>query len=211
VALGQAAFNLSMPKLGITACTLGVRGKYQVANAALASTAAHWYLHQKSIADAPQHIATGLRTAHWPGRMQVLREQPLVILDCAHNPHGCTALLECLHEMRPGRWIVAFGALADKNVAEMIAMLQPIAEELWYVQPSNARAATRDDVTRMLPGIQMHKHFASAQALVNHITQSWGDPRPLIIAGSCYLAGDVLQAWHGQRRDARGDDPVRLQ
>jgi len=214
ISKGQAAFGLSMPALGIADCAIGLRGKHQVANAALASAVAHWYLQVKSIAGGSQHITTGLRNASWPGRIQVLRDQPLVVLDCAHNPHGCAALIEALREMHTGRWIVAFGALADKNAAEMLAMLNQIADELWYVPPSNARALSCADVNGLckdnLPGIHISKNFASAPALVHHIAQTLNDPRPMVIAGSCYLAGDMLTTWHGQPRDARGDDPVRL-
>ncbi len=214
VSKGNAVFALSMPELDIAACAIALRGKHQVANAALACAVAYWYLQRKGISGVPQHIAAGLCTAHWPGRIHVLRQQPLLILDCAHNPHGCAALIEALREMWSGRWVVAFGALADKSAAEMIAMLNAVAAEMWYVQPSSARALSWNAVSDMckdkLPGMHMTRQFASAQTLVQHIVTSWDDPRPIVIAGSCYLAGDVLAAWHGGERDRRGDDPVHL-
>ncbi len=212
---GAAAFHLGMPALALADCAIGLRGQHQVANAALASAVAHWYLTPMPGADARSHIAAGLRLVHWPGRLQVLRECPLLVLDCAHNPHGCAAVREAVRAMQPGRWIVAFGVLADKNAAEMIAMLNTLADELWYVQPSNARALSCADAAAMcaqiVPAVPLTRHFASAQALLEHVAQTIDDPRPIIIAGSCYLAGEVLAQWHGQQRDGRGDDPVWLQ
>jgi dihydrofolate synthase/folylpolyglutamate synthase len=206
---GGLLWQVAIPDLHIASADIGLAGRHQVQNAALACVVANWILR-----DQPKRldcILTGLARTCWLGRLQTLQDSPLTILDCAHNPHGCAALVHALRDVQAKDWIVAFGALADKNVAQMLGSISSIAGEVWYVQPANPRALTAPEFANMCSsiGVAYTRAFDDVPSLVRHIRGRHGDMRPIVIAGSCYLAGEVLAAWGGGQRDGRMDDPLR--
>ncbi|MCK4272711.1 bifunctional folylpolyglutamate synthase/dihydrofolate synthase, partial [bacterium] len=80
-------------------------------------------------------VHTGFNLVHWPGRLQVVRESPLVLLDVAHNPAGSKALSLALRELLPDRKIrFVFGVREDKERGFMIRHLSPLAEEFYLTQ-----------------------------------------------------------------------------
>ncbi|MDN5988320.1 MAG: bifunctional tetrahydrofolate synthase/dihydrofolate synthase, partial [Hafniaceae bacterium] len=86
-------------------------------------------------------IRQGLETAQLPGRFQIVSEQPLLILDVAHNPHAAGYLagrLQQLLEQRPAtqprRVRAVVGMLEDKDIAGTLACLKPLIDD-WYCAP----------------------------------------------------------------------------
>jgi dihydrofolate synthase / folylpolyglutamate synthase len=93
----------------------------QHANAAAAIAALH--VLRARVACPPEAIASGLRTAHVPGRLQQLGGVPAVIVDVAHNPQAARALAAWLDAQPAGRVQAVYGALADKDVAGVMLAL----------------------------------------------------------------------------------------
>ena len=110
--------------LGLKSSLLGL---YQVKNAVTAIVTAE-ELIKKGYAISEQNIRDGLAGAHWPGRLELLRRNPAVIVDGAHNPQGAAALLESLDALFPGRKInFIVGVLADKDYSSTIELTMPHA------------------------------------------------------------------------------------
>lgn len=137
---------------GLSGLRLGVLGSYQPRNAALAIEAvralrgAGW-----DIDDAA--IAQGLAAAAWPGRFEIVREQPTFIVDGGHNPQGAHALVESLQQRFPGRKATfVIGILEDKDVPLILeeVMGNITASAFIVIEPDNPRAMSGYKLARAI-------------------------------------------------------------
>lgn len=109
---------------------LAMPGRHQYANAACA-VAALWTQRER-LPVSMKALRAGLSSARQPGRFQVVGQQPLRILDVAHNPHAARALAANLADLPPGGQVIAVCAmLGDKDVAAVIDSLKP-SVQYWH-------------------------------------------------------------------------------
>jgi dihydrofolate synthase/folylpolyglutamate synthase len=118
---------------------LGLRGRHQVENAIAAIHAAE-ALGRAGVAVPRAAICEGLATAEWPGRLEMLLGAPPVLLDGAHNAAGAAALRAYLDEFCHAPLTLVFGAMEDKQVAEMADELFPAARAVVLTRPASPRA-----------------------------------------------------------------------
>ncbi|ELZ91483.1 dihydropteroate synthase [Haloferax mucosum ATCC BAA-1512] len=98
-------------------------GAYQAKNAGIAVALARQV--RPDISDAAIH--RGLRNAHWPGRFEVMGTAPMVVLDGAHNPDACAQVATVLDEFDYDDLHLVYGAMHDKDHAEMVAALPDVS------------------------------------------------------------------------------------
>ncbi len=109
---------------------INLLGAHQAENAAVAVAAAETLAGQ-GYALAPEAIRHGLNAAVWPGRLEIVRREPLVVLDGAHNPDGMRALARALPEVfRRERFDFLLGILDNRPVEEMAGLLAPLARRV---------------------------------------------------------------------------------
>ena len=176
-------------------------GAHQRRNAALAARAAR-VMHEAGVIASPlseEAIRQGLATARWPGRLQVVGNDPLVVLDGAHNADGCAALARWLREemdpARQRRLCLVFGALEDKQVEEMARPLFPLAERIVLTRGASPRFREPQDLLAgaqaLAPGRAVVVRDA-ARALAE--ARDWAGPRGAVcLCGSLYLVGEALE------------------
>ena len=174
-----------------------LRGANQLINAA-GVLAALEALRQR-IPVTAQAVRNGLAMVALPGRFQIVPGEPVLVLDVAHNPHSVAALAENLDAMGfyPTTHAV-FGAMADKDLAPMLARLNPLMDR-WYFtdlplpRASSAQALqqawqaqnTRQDVSSSVHSDPM----AALRAAIGA-----ADPADrIVVFGSFYTVGGVLQ------------------
>lgn len=117
-------------------------GVYQIENAALAIAVCQ-YLKMKQI----EH---GIYNALWPGRFEVLKKKPLVIIDGAHNESGAKALEESIQLLLPGKKIYGiYGIFADKDYKEVSARIIPHLEEVIAVPAEGKRSLPPDKLAQV--------------------------------------------------------------
>ncbi|MEX2222389.1 MAG: folylpolyglutamate synthase/dihydrofolate synthase family protein [Candidatus Rokuibacteriota bacterium] len=180
--------DLQGPDWRFSDVACGLLGVYQPGNALLAAAAA-----RELGADEPA-IRAGLRGARWPGRFQILRRDPLVILDGAHNPAGARALAASLRAYFPGRPVTfVIGVMADKDAGGILAALRPLAARVIFTASANPRAAAPDALRALLPASARAGTAPSPQAALAMAIAE--DPLGIVcVAGSLSLIGDVLAA-----------------
>jgi dihydrofolate synthase/folylpolyglutamate synthase len=109
---------------------LGLKGMFQGENAA-AAIEAGYVLHERGFQVSENDILNGLYSAKWPGRFEVLRMSPYVILDGAHNQNGVEALAKSLTAVFGEKKIhFIFNARKDKDRTAMLNAIQPIAASI---------------------------------------------------------------------------------
>ncbi|MBN1122022.1 MAG: bifunctional folylpolyglutamate synthase/dihydrofolate synthase [Anaerolineae bacterium] len=126
---------------------VGLPGEFQVENATVALAALE-VAAQRGLPISEQGRERGLANVEWSGRFEVLCEEPVIILDSAHNPYSIRRLSESLHPLpgEPAGWIdreltFIFGCMADKDIGGMLETLLPIASRMVLVKVDNPRAA----------------------------------------------------------------------
>ena len=178
---------------------VGALGIFQRRNFALARAAAAAYLGELD-PTAVQDAAAEVRV---PGRLQVVGEEPLTLLDGAHNPDGMAALAESLPGLARShdRVVAVVSVLDDKDAAGMLAALMPCCDRLILTSSQNPRALpppTLQSLAGQLDGppseIVREPHAALARG------RELAGPSGLVLAtGSIYLVADLL-APEGRRR-----------
>jgi dihydrofolate synthase/folylpolyglutamate synthase len=132
--------------LSSLACPL--LGRHQVLNAASAIAAVS-ALRSGGVVIGPDAVADGLASVRVDGRLEVVREQPRLLLDGAHNPAAAGALAAFLAEEKRrlgGTVTLVFGIMRDKAVAEVVAALHPVVDRWVAVEPATARALPAERV-----------------------------------------------------------------
>lgn len=143
-------FILQTETQTMTELEIRMMGQHQTENAALAVMAAQFLTQKGSVNVSSQAIREGLKKAYWPGRFEILSQDPLVIIDGAHNDEGVTALVQELSTRYPDRHIqIVFAALKDKKLDKMIAKLDAIAHQISFVSFNFPRAANAEDLLKI--------------------------------------------------------------
>lgn len=171
--------------------SLGLRGEYQRHNAgvALASLEAL----QPVLPVREKSIRSGLESAAWPGRFEILPGFPTIILDGAHN-HGAVEVLSS--EIRglfgDKKVRLLFGSMLDKDWSSMLTTLCGVAGEVVLTRTPTARGADPSSLSSVLPrGVPATVVDDPVTALSRLVADRQGRDNPILVAGSLYLIGAV--------------------
>lgn len=130
--------------------TIHMLGGHQVYNATLAVMAID-ILNRRGYRISEKDIACGLAQTRWQGRMEIIREEPAVIMDGAHNADGARVLAKGLKELFPGKKITFItGILRDKEYEKMLDQVIPMAEAFYTVTPDNPRALSAEELAKVI-------------------------------------------------------------
>lgn len=173
----------------------GVLEGYQRRNFAVARAAAEALLGQL---DAGV-VAAAAAAVRVPGRLQVVDERPLTLLDGAHNPDGMTALAESLPEITGDRHVVAVvSILDDKDAAAMLRTLLPLCDALVLTCSHNPRALPPPTLMSLAgqiagPTAELHAEVVRApHAALSRARELAGVDGVVVATGSIYLVADLV-------------------
>ncbi len=179
-------FSLSLHgtkfKFGDRTCRTSLIGAHQAENAVTAVAAVDCLFPEDYSCDID------FECSH-PARFEVISEEPLVILDGAHNADGAKALrdtLDMLFDDAP--MIGIMGMLADKDYETAVKLLSPLFKKIYTVTPNNPRALSADKLSECISRyteseICGNVHEAIEKAKSHHL--------PLVVFGSLYLAEEA--------------------
>lgn len=139
---------------GLEDLTIHLAGTCQIQNAALAVDAA-LVLKEMGFDIEEEHIQQGLAATKWEGRFQIVKEDPMVIIDGAHNPDAAQVLMDAVHQYFEGKKIYyIFGVFSDKEYDKIIRMTALRAEKIFAVETKdNPRALPTEDLVKAVQGI----------------------------------------------------------
>jgi dihydrofolate synthase/folylpolyglutamate synthase len=148
----------------------------------------------------PRLVRSGFAQVSSPGRLEVVRTGPTVLLDATHNPAGMTATVETLTDAFGFTRLVAlFAAAADKDIAGMLELLEPMVEELVVTRNSSPRSMPPEELAELAEGIfgmdRVHVADRMDDAIDQALTlaEETGDYQGagVLITGSVVTAGDA--------------------
>jgi dihydrofolate synthase/folylpolyglutamate synthase len=123
-------FDLRFEDYDFHSLETSLLGAFQINNAAIAVTLFLLWLRrtrpQEALANIEAAIRSGLRDARWPGRLEVVQQQPLTVIDVGHTPDGIRQSLASLKAIHGAdHWILVVGISFDKKADEIVALLAP--------------------------------------------------------------------------------------
>jgi dihydrofolate synthase/folylpolyglutamate synthase len=160
-------------------------------------------LRERGLPLAPHAIRDGLAGVRWPGRFEIIRRQPYLVLDGAHNRDSAQKLAATLRDYFPGRRVtLIFGASSDKDVSGMLdELLAPDVgvTRAILTQAVHPRAQDPDELAKM---VEMHglrpEVVASVERAVR-LALTTAKPEDVILAcGSLYMVGEASAAAQAQ-------------
>ncbi len=195
------------------AVDLPMLGEHQGHNAAVALAALDALADRGLFAVGPDAVARGFAGLTWPARVEVLGEDPWLVVDGAHNVASARALAETLRTcLPPVPRTLVFGTTRDKDMAGQLQALLPLAEVVIatrYVE--NARAIPPEEIAdaiRALDDRAVHLAAGPAEALA--LARRLTPPGGLIcVTGSLFLAAEA-RALALRRDDAPAARPALL-
>lgn len=150
-------------------------------------------------------LCEGLKRARQPGRFEVISEDPLVIIDGAHNEAGVQALQETMAQHFAGKKILLVaGILADKEIDSIVKFLTKITDHIIVTEPDNPRKLAAEKLAEHVADFGVAAEAVSDVEAAVHRAKELADGYDVILfAGSLYLIGDVRRLWRNERGEER--------
>jgi dihydrofolate synthase/folylpolyglutamate synthase len=169
---------------------MGLRGRFQYGNAAVAVAALEEI--QSSFSVSESYLRQGLLSVSWPGRLDVVSEQPLVILDGAHNPQAMKVLCAELPGVLGGkRAKVLFTVMRDKDWRTMVPLLAEVAEEVIVTRVEQPRAADPAELQAAFAPLRPTRVMTDARSACLRLMEEATAKDALVVCGSLFLVGEV--------------------
>ncbi len=177
-------YKLSIPLLG----------QYQLENATTA-VAALEVLQEKGILITEDNIVQGLAKVNWPGRLQVLSRQPLLVIDGAHNPYSASKLKEAIKQyFTYDRAILVFGASFDKDIAGIVAELAPLFAKVIITRSIHPRAVSPEPLVAEFKRHGIEARVTENVAAALPLALSLAGKKDLIcVTGSLFVVGETME------------------
>lgn len=171
---------------------LPLLGEHQLHNAAVALTTAR-VLQKRGWKITDAHIREGIETVRWPGRFELMRHEPMFIVDGGHNPQCIEALVKNIEDYLPGRELtILTGVLGDKDFHCMYRDVARFAKEFVTITPPNPRALAADKLAEYLT--QFEKPVTACESVeegVRLAISHAGKDGVVLCYGSLYMIGDI--------------------
>jgi len=193
--LNGQSIKIETPELTLPPIHLPLAGEFQLENVSTAVATLQVLAQALTIPETA--YKTGFESVSWPGRFQLVQEDPPVIVDGAHNPDGADALVSTLKSLvkkQPVTFIVGF--CGDKDVGSYLHRIAPRATCAFAVPVRNPRTLTPGQTLGQMhiAGLRDAIDCTSLEeALARATTWAKANNGVIVICGSLFLAGEALQ------------------
>ena len=181
---------------------LSLKGAFQKENATVAIRAFRAWMEAIGRSVQAEFIEAALRVVSWPGRMEVLQDTPLVMIDGAHNLPAIERLVQNMTGHIGKKQTLLFSALTRKDSQQMLARLQEALPDVNIIltsfHPSRGLSIARSDVEAYLdsPKVSYEESF---EEVIDRFASSTDDESELWVTGSLYFIAEVRHWWKNRK------------
>ena len=181
---------------------LALKGAFQKENATVAIRAFRAWMEETGRSMQTKLVESALPVVSWPGRMEVLQDTPLIIIDGAHNLPAIERLIQNMTERFDKKQTLLFSALTRKDSQQMLARLQVALPDMNIIltsfHPSRGMSIARSDVEAYLdsPKISFEESF---EDVIERFACSIDDKSELWVTGSLYFIAEVRHWWNNRK------------
>ncbi len=176
-------------------------GAYQAENAACAIAIVE-ELANRNMFVTDDDIKKGILSARWPGRLDIVSRDPLVVLDGSHNPDGVSTTANVLKDLRMTPLTYVLGCMDDKDVRGIVKAIAPSSAKIICTRSKYKRAfspMSLQSIVREEFGGLSETFEQSEMAFERGMTDVQG--RGMCVIGSLYLVGEALLWWRSSGED----------
>lgn len=175
---------------------LPLLGVHQLENAATAVVAVET-LREQGVRITKSAVRRGLATVQWPGRLEILGQNPLVVVDGAHNGDSIQRLLEALRDyLSFRRLLVIFGAGTTHNPQDLLPLLVPAAHKLYLTRSRHAKATPTAELQSIAQSLGCEP--STAETVGESLRQALAEAQPedlILVTGSLFVVAEAREAW----------------
>ncbi len=171
---------------------LPLYGAHQAQNAALALAAVEAFLGGEDALDA-EVVRAAFAEVTSPGRLEVIRRSPTIVLDAAHNPHGAEAVVEAIGDSFAFDPLIGVvGVMADKDYEGLLGAFEPVLAHIVCTQNSTERSMSAEELAEVATGIFGRDRVSVASSLADAIDQAAALAEAGGVFGEAIGSGAVL-------------------
>jgi dihydrofolate synthase/folylpolyglutamate synthase len=174
---------------------LGMIGMHQVENAVCALKVVEALDKNDIIELNMETVREAMSTARQKGRLEILKTDPYLIIDGAHNEAGADALVQVIKEHFPGkRLLLVLGMLADKKVDKLVRAFGRLDADIVTAEPDNPRKLNAEELCRQIK--ETGKNCVSGgdwSSAYTYVEAIWGKYDVILFTGSLYLIGRIRE------------------
>lgn len=172
---------------------ISLLGEYQIYNATMAMYTLLKLRELGRIKISDKSIVDGLSDTKWGGRLEIINENPRILIDGAHNVQGANTLKEALSLFKYNKLILGFSVLVDKDYKHIIETLIPMADEIVLTEIPIPRKMPLEDLEKEVKpftkgNIYIEKDNRKA---LDKTIELYEDGDLIVFAGSLYLIGNI--------------------
>ena len=168
-------------------------GRHQIENAMVALETLQTYCHETGLELNHEATRRGLKSAFWPGRMEKISDNPMIVLDGAHNEPAIRRLIETINaDFKQQEIYLIFAVLQDKAVSNMLDLLGKLPNaHIVLTTFDNPRAAKVEELqSYAISGITIKDYWQEALA---DVIQEMDEKDSIFITGSLYFISEVRE------------------
>ena len=171
---------------------LPLYGAHQAQNAALALAAVEAFVGGEDALDADV-VAQAFGEVTSPGRLEIIRQSPTILLDAAHNPHGAAATVAALEDSFAfGTLVGVVGVMSDKDAEGLLAELEPVLAHIVCTQNSSSRSMSSTELAAVARGIYGNDRVSETPSLADAIDQAAALAEAGEAVGQAFGSGGVI-------------------
>lgn len=176
-------FNIFLPLLG----------EHQILNLSVAMKVIEVLNNRKIVNITTESIIKSIKNVTWKGRLEVLLNNPYVVIDGAHNIQGIKTLSRNIKKyFKYENLHLILGILADKDVEEMIKIITPMAKQVYAVTPNSIRAELADDLKNEIVKYNANcRAFDEYEEAYLEALKNAKENDIILASGSLYMIGDM--------------------
>ncbi|VVC04228.1 UDP-N-acetylmuramoyl-L-alanyl-D-glutamate--2,6-diaminopimelate ligase [Candidatus Bilamarchaeum dharawalense] len=186
---------------------LNLLGEHQIKNA-LCALGTVSIMQQTGIQIPETAIRMGLKKINWPGRMEIIQQNPVVILDCAKDVEAARNLNKAINELKLKKLILVVSISSDKNIPEMIAALAPLATQVIITTHRVMERAADPQII----ATELKKYNKPFQVIldvgdaVESAIKMAGSDGAVLVSGSVFTVAEARQFWFESSQPKLGLD-----
>ena len=169
-------------------------GEFQGENIALALGVIEG-LQVQGVYITDESITRGIEKTICSGRMEIINQNPLILLDGAHNPAGMNILKSVLEtDFEYNNLVLILGILSDKNISKMLKIIVPLANMIILTKSNNSRACNPQELEKQVNGLKLKGKTiitTNVKDAIDHAQKIAGKDDLICITGSLFTVGEA--------------------
>lgn len=153
-------------------------------------------LRSQGINISKESIMEGIKNADWPGRLEIIGRNPLILVDGAQNKASARVLAEAIKKLfRYRNLVLVFGVSKDKDVVGMLEELMPIADSIIFTRSNVVARALDPSKIKEISGRNDASVKYSVEDAVDIAVKSAAPDDLVLITGSLFIVGEAREIY----------------